>query len=212
VCLFVYVLIFAHCIGRLLGRKSYVAEYTADAKCLWIASNYQIVEIYLAIHTPVIPRSLNEPQLAIRSREYISQTKADERPIDSLFKVVSKEGALSGPQGISHKTPSAGLTHTRPALCNPVDIVGKLGHVSGNQESRESLSGCCASQMSTGSIANMHTDRARCKVRLSCCSCDYKLCYAVCLAGVWPGPAPRLNRGGMGNNHDRSRFPRAFVS
>jgi hypothetical protein len=62
VCSFLYVWMFADCFGR-LGRKSYVAEYSVDAKRLWMAYNYRIVEIYVAIHTPVIPRSFNVDNL-----------------------------------------------------------------------------------------------------------------------------------------------------
>ena len=61
-----------------------------NAKRLWMAYNHRIVEIYVAIHTPVIPRSFN----VIRCREYISQTKADERLNDGLFKGVDEEEAL----------------------------------------------------------------------------------------------------------------------
>ncbi len=42
----------ADCLVR-LGRKSYVAEYSVDVKCLWMTSSYRIMEIYVQyIYTP----------------------------------------------------------------------------------------------------------------------------------------------------------------
>lgn len=64
---------------------------------LWMTS-YPIVEIYVAIHTPVIPRSFNVHYLLLGLVNTYPRRKADERLNDGLLKGGE---ALSGPEGIS---------------------------------------------------------------------------------------------------------------
>lgn len=56
-----------------------------------MASNYRIVEIYLAVHTPVIPRSFNVHNLPFGLvNTYPSRKRTNDR-MTALFKGVRKE-------------------------------------------------------------------------------------------------------------------------